>query len=67
MLTYILESVLPIDYFPNFMLGLLCDLKIVGDLLKYHNPRVWKKLQAINIDTSIILTHWLVCMFTTAA
>ncbi|EAR98576.2 rab-GTPase-TBC domain protein (macronuclear) [Tetrahymena thermophila SB210] len=63
-LVQVLENILPIDFFPNFMLGLLCDLKIFNDLLKYFNIKIWKKFQEVQIDTSIILTHWLVCLFT---
>ncbi|KAL4450311.1 hypothetical protein ABPG74_009017 [Tetrahymena malaccensis] len=63
-LVQVLENILPIDFFPNFMLGLLCDLKIFNDLLKYYNNKIWKKFQEVQIDTSIILTHWLVCLFT---
>ncbi|KAL4464471.1 hypothetical protein ABPG72_021164 [Tetrahymena utriculariae] len=63
-LVQVLENILPIDFFPNFMLGLLCDLKIFNDLLKFYNNKIWKKFQEVQIDTSIILTHWLVCLFT---
>jgi hypothetical protein len=33
-----IESIIPIDYYPNMMLGVIGDQKIFDDLLSVHNP-----------------------------
>lgn len=38
----IIEQIMPLDYYPNMMLGLICDLRIFDDLLCVHNNEIFK-------------------------
>jgi TBC1 domain family member 10 len=54
---------MPLDYYPNMMLGLICDLRIFDDLLSVHNPKIFQRFKKYEINTGIFLTQWFVCLF----
>ncbi|KAL4464473.1 hypothetical protein ABPG72_021166 [Tetrahymena utriculariae] len=61
---YFLESMIPLDYYTNNMIGLIADQNIFKNLLQVHNPKVFKKFQEIKIDVNIFTTSWFICLYT---
>ncbi len=59
-----IESIIPIDYYPNMMLGVIGDQKIFDDLLSVHNPQLQRKFAREDVHTGLFLTQWFVCLFT---
>ncbi|KAL4464472.1 hypothetical protein ABPG72_021165 [Tetrahymena utriculariae] len=67
LLVQLLENILPLDYYPSMMMGVVCDQKIFEQILKVENEKVYKKLQSFEANVlNILLTQWIVCLFTQA-
>jgi hypothetical protein len=46
------------------MIGALVDQKIFTDLLKAHNPAIYEKIEALELNLSVFTINWFVCLFT---
>ncbi|EAR98577.2 TBC domain protein (macronuclear) [Tetrahymena thermophila SB210] len=67
LLVQLLENILPLDYYPSMMMGVVCDQKIFEQILKVENEKVYKKLNSFEANVlNILLTQWIVCLFTQA-
>jgi len=63
MLVTIIEKVLPPDYYSSSMKGAQIDCGVFKVLLKKKNLKVWKHLAKFNLDPSIVVVPWFVCLF----
>lgn len=57
-----MESLLPIDYYTN-MCGILIDTKVFIHLLSEKLPEVYEHIAMLDLDLSVIMTRWFVCLF----
>ena len=62
-LVCVLEEIIPFSYYTN-MSSVAADIKIVDMLFKELQPRSAKKMAAMEIDISIFVLEWLVCIYT---
>ena len=62
-LCYLIESVLPLDYY-TAMVGILVDQKIFSLLVKKMMPSVSAILEKLKLDPSLVSLQWFVCLFT---
>jgi len=63
MLVTVIEKILPPDYYSSAMKGAQIDCGVFKVLLKKKNPKVWKHLEKSNLDPSIVVVPWFVCLF----
>jgi hypothetical protein len=62
LLTQILETYLPVDYF-SIMSGVLIDMKIFDYYIKKRLPNLSEHLKEIGLDSSLFSVQWFICMF----
>lgn len=62
LLTQILETYLPVDYF-SIMSGVLIDMKIFDYLIQKKLPKLSEHIQKIGLDSSLFSVQWFICMF----
>lgn len=48
------------------MSGVATDIKILDQILKIIHPHIYTKLKELNVDLSIFVLEWMVCLYTTA-
>lgn len=58
----LIESILPIDYYPA-MIGILVDQKVFAKLVKMNFVEVWNHLEKMNLDVSLLSLQWFICLF----
>lgn len=46
------------------MSGVAIDIKILQIILSLLRPKISKKLQSLELDISVFVLEWLVCLFT---
>jgi len=63
MFVNIIEKILPPDYYSSSMKGAQIDCGVFKVLLKKKNIKVWKHLEKFNLDPSIVVVPWFVCLF----
>jgi len=61
-LSAVVESLLPIDYF-SVLSGILIDQRVFGALLNCANPELKLHLETLGIDASMFCVKWLGCLF----
>lgn len=62
LLTQILETYLPVDYF-SIMSGVLIDMKIFDYLISKKLPKLSMHIQEMGLDSSLFSVQWFICMF----
>lgn len=63
MMKSLIENILPPDYYTKHMLGVLADSAVVMLLLESYLPRVYQLLCHFNINLTMVLPRWLLCLF----
>ena len=61
-LSMIIETILPIDYY-SVMIGVLIDQKLFCKMIKAKMPHMWSFLRKVNLDPSLVSLQWFVCLF----
>ena len=49
-----LEDILPMTYYSN-MMGVAVDLRIIQTYLEVNEPKLYQRLEELNMDISIIM------------
>jgi hypothetical protein len=62
MLSMLLESFIPLDYYSN-VLGVLIDDSILRDIVKERIPDVYYHLEECGFDLKIVTFQWFSCLF----
>ena len=64
-LAHVIENLLPLDYFTS-LTGVIIDDLIFQDLFEVHNPDLFTYFKEIDINMSIFVISWFVCIFTSS-
>jgi hypothetical protein len=62
-LVTMLEEIINMGYYTD-MSGVAIDIKIITYILMMTHPEIYAKLTKIEIDLSVFVLEWLVCLFT---
>jgi hypothetical protein len=62
-LVAVLEEIIHMGYYTD-MSGVAIDIKIISYILMSTHPNIYKKLTKIEIDLSVFVLEWLVCLYT---
>ena len=62
MLTCLLESFMPIDYYSK-MVGVIIDHNILNDLIQDRMPDLFEHMQRAFFDPKMVTFQWLSCLF----
>lgn len=62
LLKHFVENVAP-GYHSRSMSGLQCDLHVIGELVKLREPLINEKINEVGLPWAVILTKWLICLF----
>jgi hypothetical protein len=62
-LVTVLEEIAEMGYYTD-MTGVAIDIKILSYILMKLNPEIHRKLTKIEIDLSVFVLEWLVCLYT---
>ena len=63
LMTAVVNSLLPSDYFTDSMLGLHTDLNVLALLISTHLPRLHAHLTSLNVDIRPISFPWFLSVF----
>jgi hypothetical protein len=60
---YILETLLPNDYYGTSLIGLRTDQAVLGELLKVHLPKLATHLAKVGFDPGVLVPAWVMSLF----
>ncbi|KAB7502275.1 Growth hormone-regulated TBC protein 1-A [Armadillidium nasatum] len=62
LLSVLIEGILP-GYHTRDMTGVLAEIYSLGKLIQEKKPVLWSHLEYNNVDLSLVVTKWFVCVF----
>lgn len=62
LLKYLVEQI-AIGYHTKTMLGLQRDIYVISELVKLREPLINEKINELGMPWAVILTKWLICLF----
>lgn len=62
LLKHLVESVAP-EYHTKTMFGLQRDIHVITELVKLREPLINEKINEVGLPWAVILTKWLICLF----
>jgi len=62
-LSYLIERVLPKDYYSTSMVGLITEQRVFKCLLDLKCPRITSHLRKLQFDVQPVLVQWFLCLF----
>jgi hypothetical protein len=60
---YVLEVLLPNDYYGRHLVGLRTDQAVLADLLKLHVPKLAAHLAKVGFDAGVLVPAWVMSLF----
>jgi len=63
MLVVILEEILPADFYNPQLKGVRTDGKVLDSLIQFYLPKIHKKFQDLQMDTSPFVTRWFMTLY----
>lgn len=62
LLKYLVENVAS-EYHTKTMYGLQRDMYVISELIKSQEPLIYEKFNELGLPWAVILTKWLICLF----